>query len=68
MFHDKDAFDNEPTETEMAEMYDALPRPPLTDYAAWIAEGIECASEVRAFERSRSALMRWIYGDDAEAA
>jgi hypothetical protein len=54
------------TPAEIAEMWDALPgRPALTDYAAWMAEGIEAAAEVRAFERSRSALMRGIYGEAA---
>jgi hypothetical protein len=57
----------DPTPSEIDDMIDGLdavdPRPPLSDYEAWLAEGIEVAAEVRAFEQSRSALMRAIYGD-----
>jgi hypothetical protein len=48
-------------------MIDALdavdPKPPLTDMAAWIAEGVEAAAETRAYERRRASLMNAIYGD-----
>lgn len=54
-----------PTTPEMAAMWDAHPRPELTDYAAWIAEGVEAAPEVRAFERRRSRVQRSIYGEAA---
>jgi hypothetical protein len=60
---------SDPTPSELSEMIDALdavdPRPPLTDYAAWMAECIEAAAEVRAFERSRASLMAGIYGEAA---
>ncbi len=54
-----------PSIAEMEAMWDTLPRPELTDYAAWIATGIEAAPEVRAFERRRSRVQRWIYGEAA---
>jgi hypothetical protein len=61
-----------PSEIEISQMIDGLdaadPRPDLTDYAAWIAEGAEVASEVRQFERRRAAAARVIYGDIEEAA
>jgi hypothetical protein len=53
-------------------MYDALSaadlRPPLTDMATWIAEGVEAAAETRAAERRRASLMNAIYGDLDEVA
>jgi hypothetical protein len=53
--------------SEISEMIDALdavdPRPPLTNMAAWIAEGVEAAAETRAAERRRASLMNAIYGD-----
>jgi hypothetical protein len=54
-----------PTSADLASMWDALPRPELTDYAAWLAEGVEAAAEVRAFERSRAGLMRHLFGEVA---
>jgi hypothetical protein len=60
---------SDPTPSELSEMIDGLdavdPRPPLSRYEAWLAEGLEAAAEVRAFERSRSALMQAIYGEAA---
>jgi hypothetical protein len=49
-------------------MWDAYSRPEPTDYAAWIAESVEAAAEVRVFERSRAALMSAIYGELDEVA
>jgi hypothetical protein len=61
-----------PTSAELASMRDALdaadPRPPLTNMAAWIAEGVEAAAETRAAERRRASLMRMIHNDLDEVA
>jgi hypothetical protein len=69
---DLSAVQSAPTAGVMDEMITALdavaPKPPLTDYAAWIAEGVEAAVETRAAERRRASLMRTIYGDTAEVA
>jgi hypothetical protein len=58
-----------PSKSEIAEMIDALdavdPRPPLSEYEAWLAARAEDAAEVRAFERRRSSLMAWLYGKAA---
>jgi len=61
----RDLVTGHPVPSEIDDMIEALdavdPRPAVSDYEAWIAEGIEAAAEVRAFERSRAAIMRWLY-------
>jgi hypothetical protein len=56
-----------PSPSELASMIDAQPRPPLSEYETWLAEGNDPqhAAECRAFERSRSGLMRTLYGEAA---
>jgi hypothetical protein len=51
---------SDPTPSELSEMIDGLdavdPRPPLTDYSAWLAAGAEDADERASFERMRRAV------------
>lgn len=61
-------FNPAPAPADLAEMWDSCPRPPLTSYEAFIAEGVEAADEVREFERRRAGLMAFLYGDLDEAA
>jgi hypothetical protein len=51
----------------LASMFDALPRPALSEYESWLAAGNdpEHATECRDFERRRAGLMLAIYGEAA---